>query len=691
MGQLLEGSMDPVYTDNTNNTNNNNNQQQPNQPQQPPAPAPATVDDTPTDYSNYYFTCRACNNVVIPFSAVLPKQIGVWSKTVYSYQLEDVLPHDKETGQACFVYSATNPGEHRFDVFRVAAEDAEKEWVAGELTLRVENTKFTPSHSWFPGFSWCMVGCQHCGTHLGWGFSKTRRSDRELPSPQGQQQQQQQRANENDNNNNNDDGFDDDDDDAINEDGEEQEGAAADNNDQQQQQQRRRAREPEEGGGDGGGGGGAAVAAAGAQQPTKTAAAAGKEQEQEEAKTAAAAATGKVQEEAEDESSPRRTDFIGVIFSSIRHKEMPAAEFKAFMAKLRSVRHRSGMALIASAWPALPDPVRRALLENIKNILKLYDDVMQALLFVHPTAHEDDDGKQAMSTAKSSSSSDNTDDTADQHQRQEQQQQQKKKKEQEEQDAARSTKEGDARKQMMRLLDMLIRHRFGQFLGTAAAFVVRVREREAAGEPLLDHGIPMLRAQVEQDYQLQEDETEEAAMHAVLTEKKNKNASAASSISTASAISTGAAAAASSASSDASVTQHEMSSQEILERCTLYLFQVFVRRWDAVVPGSRAGGVVGLVPSDDDDDDDDDDEGFAFVGGEEREGDGDGDDDNVDLDDDDGWEDDDDDEDDNAGHGQRQPARHAPAERNNDDDDDDGGDGNGGSSGTDHDSRASSG
>jgi len=38
--------------------------------------------------------------------------------------------------------------------------------------VHVEDS-MTPSHSWFPGYSWSIVRCAQCGRHVGWRFTRT--------------------------------------------------------------------------------------------------------------------------------------------------------------------------------------------------------------------------------------------------------------------------------------------------------------------------------------------------------------------------------------------------------------------------------------------------------------------------------------------------------------------------------------
>jgi len=38
----------------------------------------------------------------------------------------------------------------------------------------------TEEHTWFPGYSWSLAACDHCGSHLGWYYRSVSES-KELP------------------------------------------------------------------------------------------------------------------------------------------------------------------------------------------------------------------------------------------------------------------------------------------------------------------------------------------------------------------------------------------------------------------------------------------------------------------------------------------------------------------------------
>eukprot|EP00750_Incisomonas_marina_P027880 INCI6254.1.p1 GENE.INCI6254.1~~INCI6254.1.p1 ORF type:complete len:315 (-),score=56.70 INCI6254.1:162-1106(-) len=63
-------------------------------------------------------------------------------------------------------YSATNPHENRFDVFRLRFPDP------AEHPKRLVQLTGSPTadHSWFPPYEWCFAHCWQCSSHIGWGF-----------------------------------------------------------------------------------------------------------------------------------------------------------------------------------------------------------------------------------------------------------------------------------------------------------------------------------------------------------------------------------------------------------------------------------------------------------------------------------------------------------------------------------------
>ena len=88
----------------------------------------------------------------------------VMKDAVFSYEL-DLLGRDD-----CCVYSATNPGDVRFDVVRVDAQRALTAEGFGVRRRVALTGSATPEHSWFPPYCWRMCSCASCLAHLGWGF-----------------------------------------------------------------------------------------------------------------------------------------------------------------------------------------------------------------------------------------------------------------------------------------------------------------------------------------------------------------------------------------------------------------------------------------------------------------------------------------------------------------------------------------
>lgn len=107
-----------------------------------------------------YFTCAACKLPILEESEIIEERAETWKQAVYPYEL---LLLDRE----CWCYSATNPGDVRFDVIRVLP-------TAAGVALR---SRPSPEHSWFPGYAWRMAHCVSCYNHLGWGFVAPRRPE----------------------------------------------------------------------------------------------------------------------------------------------------------------------------------------------------------------------------------------------------------------------------------------------------------------------------------------------------------------------------------------------------------------------------------------------------------------------------------------------------------------------------------
>eukprot|EP00037_Helgoeca_nana_P003213 m.38817 g.38817 ORF g.38817 m.38817 type:complete len:331 (-) comp13513_c0_seq1:1969-2961(-) len=99
--------------------------------------------------------CGKCRHPLVRPADLITARIDTWADAVYAYEL-DVLD-----SEGVFCYSATNPGDTRFDVVRSKPSS----------TGLVTHGDPTPEHSWFPGFLWSFAHCGACDAHLGWGFS----------------------------------------------------------------------------------------------------------------------------------------------------------------------------------------------------------------------------------------------------------------------------------------------------------------------------------------------------------------------------------------------------------------------------------------------------------------------------------------------------------------------------------------
>mmetsp|Transcript_49921 Transcript_49921/g.139763 ORF Transcript_49921/g.139763 Transcript_49921/m.139763 type:complete len:304 (-) Transcript_49921:148-1059(-) len=101
----------------------------------------------------HYLACAACTRLVLGAADLIEERAETWQETVYAYEL-GVCERD------CWCYSATNPGDVRFDVVRVLPS-------AEGVAL---SSAPVPEHSWFPGYAWMMANCRSCHQHLGWGY-----------------------------------------------------------------------------------------------------------------------------------------------------------------------------------------------------------------------------------------------------------------------------------------------------------------------------------------------------------------------------------------------------------------------------------------------------------------------------------------------------------------------------------------
>ena len=108
--------------------------------------------------------CANCGSPIALAPDIMAELHPVMKDAVFSYEL-DLLGRDD-----CCVYSATNPGDVRFDVVRVDAQRALTAEGFGVRRRVALTGSATPEHSWFPPYCWRMCSCASCLAHLGWGF-----------------------------------------------------------------------------------------------------------------------------------------------------------------------------------------------------------------------------------------------------------------------------------------------------------------------------------------------------------------------------------------------------------------------------------------------------------------------------------------------------------------------------------------
>ena len=95
--------------------------------------------------------CSRCNIPLAVLEDLLLDRIPIYSPACFAYELEIL-------GQTIFAYSATNPGDIRFDVIRLSFKPSV-----------IISSEPSAEHSWFPPYRWQMASCI-CGQHLGWSF-----------------------------------------------------------------------------------------------------------------------------------------------------------------------------------------------------------------------------------------------------------------------------------------------------------------------------------------------------------------------------------------------------------------------------------------------------------------------------------------------------------------------------------------
>ena len=125
----------------------------------PTLPAPTKdISDPPPKHEPtcICLCCSRCDHVIATDTDLLAPIIPRLESASYPYQLE-LLGNEE-----AWVYSATNPEAHRFDVARLG----------GDAPKRVRlHRKPTAEHSFFPPLQWQMASCSGCHAHLGWAFS----------------------------------------------------------------------------------------------------------------------------------------------------------------------------------------------------------------------------------------------------------------------------------------------------------------------------------------------------------------------------------------------------------------------------------------------------------------------------------------------------------------------------------------
>ena len=128
-----------------------------------PTPNAAGADAT-DERAPLALCCANCGSPIALAPDIMAELHPVMKDAVFSYEL-DLLGRDD-----CCVYSATNPGDVRFDVVRVDAQRALTAEGFGVRRRVALTGSATPEHSWFPPYCWRMCSCASCLAHLGWGF-----------------------------------------------------------------------------------------------------------------------------------------------------------------------------------------------------------------------------------------------------------------------------------------------------------------------------------------------------------------------------------------------------------------------------------------------------------------------------------------------------------------------------------------
>lgn len=147
-----------------------------------PETATVTAAATPNTTGLLALCCSVCDSPIATAADLLPKQVPRLESASYPYKLDLLIGTETESptsndginfggdgdsvsGGECWVYSATNPDQTRFDVARFGQGACQRVHVHGEPTT---------AHTFFPPHPWRMASCPRCWVHLGWSFGTGR-------------------------------------------------------------------------------------------------------------------------------------------------------------------------------------------------------------------------------------------------------------------------------------------------------------------------------------------------------------------------------------------------------------------------------------------------------------------------------------------------------------------------------------
>ncbi|GMT05023.1 hypothetical protein PENTCL1PPCAC_27197 [Pristionchus entomophagus] len=103
--------------------------------------------------------CRACGKTITQGTFVTKKSDQMSSPSTIDYDYEMAVGGTNTT-----IHVFTNPAGERFHVLN-----------ALDANVRL-NTDPTDDATWYPGYTWVITTCSHCGAHMGWYFES--REDR---------------------------------------------------------------------------------------------------------------------------------------------------------------------------------------------------------------------------------------------------------------------------------------------------------------------------------------------------------------------------------------------------------------------------------------------------------------------------------------------------------------------------------